>query len=81
MAKAYELRGKLDCRVATGSNLPFAAAQKEQKMLGLFDRGIIDAEEVLKGSEYPNYEAILQRMADKAAAQAQQEQQQALPPA
>jgi hypothetical protein len=80
MAKVYELRGRFDVRVSTGSALPFAKSEKEQKLLGLFDRGIIDAEEVLKQSEYPNYEAVLQRQqqaAQQAAAAKQTQQMQA----
>jgi hypothetical protein len=65
--------GKLDVRVTTGSALPFAKAEKEQKLLNLFDRGLIDAQEVLKGMDYPNYEAILQRQAEKAAQAAAQQ--------
>lgn len=70
MLKVYEQRGKFDVKVVTGSALPFARAEKEQKLLALFDRGLIDAEEVLKGSEFPNYEAVLQRMQQAAQAQA-----------
>ncbi len=58
----YETRAKFDVRVTTGSSLPFAKADKEQKLLNYFDRGIIDAEEVLKGSDYPNWQAVLQRV-------------------
>lgn len=74
-AKVYEMRGKLDVRVATGSNLPFAKDEKEQKLLAFFDRGLIDAEEVLKNSEYNNWEAVLQRMEEKAQAAAAAEAQ------
>jgi len=70
-AKQFELRGKLDVRVSTGSSLPFNKAEKEGKLLNFFDRGIIDRVEVLKGSDYPNWEAVEQRMLDKEAAEAQ----------
>lgn len=70
-ANEYELRGKLDVRVSTGSSLPFNKAEKEEKLLKYFDRKIIDEEEVLKESEYPNYQAVLQRMAQRRAADAQ----------
>lgn len=72
-AKVFELRGKLDVRVSTGSSLPFAKAEKEQKLLGLFDRGIIDEEEVLKGTDYPNWEAVLQRVEQRKMQAAQAE--------
>lgn len=78
----YEIQGKFDVKVTTGSSLPFARAEKEQKLLNYFDRGIIDQEEVLKGSDYPNYQAVMQRMQEKAAADAQaQAAAQAPPPA
>jgi hypothetical protein len=60
--ETYQLRGQLDVRVTTGSSLPFSKVQTENRAYALFDRGIIDAEEVLKSLEYPNWEAIQQRM-------------------
>jgi hypothetical protein len=69
--RVYEIRGTFDVRVSTGSALPFAKAEKEQKLLGLFDRGIIDAEEVLKGTDFPNWQAVHQRVQQKALADAQ----------
>jgi hypothetical protein len=76
-AKQYEIMGKFDVKVSTGSSLPFAKSEKEQKLLNYFDRGIIDAEEVLKGSDYPNWQAVLQRVqqAQMQAAQAEAMQQ------
>lgn len=71
--RVYEMRGDFDVKVTTGSSLPFAKAEKEQKLLNLFDRGIIDEEEVLKGSDYPNFEAVLQRVAAKKEQQMQAE--------
>lgn len=70
----YQLRGKLDVRVTTGSSLPFSKAQNEQRAFALFDRGIIDAEEVLKSLDYPNWEAIQQRMQELAQQKIQAEQ-------
>lgn len=63
--KVYELAGKFDVRVSTGSSLPFNKAEKEQRLTKLFELGIVDAEEVLKGTEYPNWQAVLQRMEQK----------------
>jgi hypothetical protein len=57
--------------VTTGSALPFAKAEKEQKLLQLFDRGIIDPQEVLQGTDYPNWETVLQRVQERQAAAAQ----------
>ncbi len=76
--QVFEIRGKMDLRVSTGSSLPFNKAEKEQKLLAYFDRGIIDQEEVLKGSEYPNYQLVLQRMQQAAQAKADAEAQAAM---
>ena len=66
----YQLRGRLDVRATTGSDLPFAKSEKEQRLTKMFELGIIDAEEVLKGMDYPNADLVLSRM--KAAQAAQQ---------
>lgn len=71
--RVYELRGKLDVRVSTGSSLPFNKAEKETRLTKLYELGVIDEEELLKGLEYPNWQAVLQRMAEKKAAAAQAE--------
>lgn len=76
----YQLRGKLDVRVVTGSSLPFSKTQNENRAYQLFDRGIIDSEEVLKSLDYPNWEAIQQRMQEQAAAAAQAQAAQGQPP-
>jgi len=73
--KTYEIRGKFDVSISTGSALPFEQEEKEDKLLALFDRGIIDAEEVLEQSDYPNREKVLARMAEAAQAQAEAEAQ------
>lgn len=70
MPESYELKAELDVTVTTGSTLPFARAEKEQKLYQLFDRGLIDAEEVLKGVDFPNWQQIRQRMQQAAAAAA-----------
>lgn len=71
--KAIPVNGMLDLKVMTGSNLSFAKDAAKNEALQLFDRHIIDEEEVLKRFDYPNREAVLQRvMAMKAeAAQAE----------
>jgi hypothetical protein len=66
-----EIVGNFDVRVTTGSSLPFSKTEKESRLLALFDRQIIDAEEVLKNLDYPNYQALLNRIAEKQAQQAQ----------
>jgi hypothetical protein len=60
----------LDVKVSTGSQLPFAKAERENRAYQLFDRGIIDAEEVLKITEYPNATQVLERLQAKAQAAA-----------
>lgn len=70
LPETYQLQGELDVTVTTGSTLPFARAEKEQKLYQLFDRGLIDAEEVLKGVDFPNWQQIRQRMQQTAAAAA-----------
>jgi hypothetical protein len=72
------LRGELDVRVQAGSDLPFEAADKERKALALFDRQIIDAEEVLDQMQYPNKEKLLARMAQMQQAAAEQAQMAAM---
>lgn len=69
--KQYEIMGDFDVRVSTGSSLPFAKVEQANKAYELFDRGIIDAQEVLKSVDYPNAEAVTQRMNEQKAAQAQ----------
>lgn len=69
--RTYKTEGKFDVRVTTGSSLPFSKSEKEQKLLNLFDRGIVDAEEVMKATDYPNYQAVLQRVQQRQAEQAQ----------
>lgn len=73
--KEYQVRGDFDIIVNTISGLPFSEAQKQDKLIGLMNAGVIDAEEVLKGIDYPNYQAVLQRVQQQqqAAAQAQQQ--------
>jgi hypothetical protein len=66
-ASEYEIRGDFDVKVSTISGLPFSKAEKEQKLLNLFDRGLLDSEEVLKQLDYPNYEQILARLSQQQA--------------
>ncbi len=70
MPEQYQLQADFDVTVTTGSTLPFARAEKETKLFQLFDRGLIDAEEVLKGVDFPNWQQIRDRMQNAAAAAA-----------
>jgi len=74
--KEYQVTGKFDVRVSTGSGLPFAKQEKVSKAFELFDRQVIDDEELLKSIDYPNREAVLVRMNEKKAQMAQQQAQQ-----
>lgn len=73
--KSYEITGRFDIRVATGSTLPFAKAEKMNQSMMLFKAGLIDAEEVLKNIDYPNWEAVLMRVNQQKAQAFQQQQQ------
>lgn len=69
--REYQVRGDFDIIVNTVSGLPFSEAQKQDKLMGLFSAGVIDAEEVLKGIDYPNYQAVLARVQQQQAAASQ----------
>jgi hypothetical protein len=70
-AKEFIIRGNFDVRVSTGSALPFAKDQKFNKARQMFLDGVIDEEEYLKAADYPNWEAVLQRVQEKKAQEAQ----------
>ena len=82
--KEFITQAKFDVVVSTGSGLPFARVERANTAFQLFDRGIIDAEEVLDATDYPNKDAVLQRMQEKAVeaqeAALAQEQQGAIAP-
>lgn len=69
--KEFEIRADFDIVINTISGLPFSEAEKETKLLNYFNAGIIDQQEVLEKSDYPNWQAIIQRMQQQAAAQAE----------
>lgn len=68
----FFISGRFDVKVNTGTSLPFAVADKENKSFSLFDRGIIDEEEVLNNIEYPNKEQVIQKLMERKAAMQQQ---------
>lgn len=72
--KRHLIRGAFDVKVDTQTGLPFVKGERDQKLLSLFDRQIVDREEVLKGMEYPNREAVLERMKEQDEMMAQQAQ-------
>lgn len=71
----YEITSDFDVRVGTGSSLPFAKAEKSDISFKLFQLGVIDDEEVMKNLDYPNYEAVLQRVQQKKAQMQEQQMQ------
>jgi hypothetical protein len=62
--RRIEINGDFDIRVQTGSDMPFEVADTERKTLALYDRQIIDAEEVLNRLENPNRRRSLGRLAE-----------------
>lgn len=73
--RAYQVQGEFDVRITSGSGLPFEKNRIESQSYNLFDRGIIDAEEVLRNIRYPNTEAVMKRIAEKEAMRAEAEAQ------
>jgi hypothetical protein len=71
--KQVAVTGTLDVKVNTGSSLPFIKANEKNEALQLFDRGIIDDEEILKRFDYPNWEQVLARVTEKKALAAQEQ--------
>lgn len=77
--RRVEIIGDFDVKVSTGSSLPFAKETKTNLSMNLFKLGVIDDEELLKNIDYPNYQAVVQRMNEKKqAAAAEQMQAQAM---
>ena len=65
------VNGDFDIRIQTGSDMPFEVADTERKTLALYDRQIIDAEEVLNRLQYPNKDKVLERLQQRQDAAAQ----------
>ncbi len=77
-SNTVEIEGDFDVRVSTGSTLGFEQDKKSGLAMNLFKMQVIDAEELLKALDYPNYESVLQRVNQQKqqAAQAQSQMQQ-----
>ena len=75
-AREFLISGRFDVKINTGSSLPFTKADNETRALNLFDRGIIDEEEVLERIDYPNREKVLERLKQRKEAEAAAAQQQ-----
>ncbi len=71
--KEYLIRGEFDVMVTTGSSLPFAKTQKINLAMQLFKAGAIDEPELLKASDYPNWQAVWDRVSQARQKQAQAE--------
>ncbi len=67
-AKQYPVKSALDVKISVGSTLPFAKAENRAISERFYDKGIIDAEELLTQVEYPNKEKIIERMKARMAA-------------
>lgn len=80
----YQIHGKFDVTVSTGSGLGFEKDRKFNVAQVLFDRGALDQLELLKAADWPDYEAVFQKVQERQQQQAQQQQaqggQQAPPP-
>lgn len=71
--KQIEIKGWMDVRVQTGSSLPFMKSKTLQNAKDLFQAGVIDNEELLKTMDWPNWQAVLNRVQEKQMQQAQAE--------
>ena len=72
-AKEYIIKGDFDVKVATGSSLPFAKAEKSNLAFKLMEAGAIDEIELLKAVEYPNAEGVWARVQQRNMEKAQAE--------
>jgi hypothetical protein len=69
--KEMLIADRFDVTVSTVSGLPFAQAKKEERTFALFDRGIVDEQEVLEQLDYPNKDAVLARLEERKAREAE----------
>lgn len=76
-ALKFEVKGRFDVRVTTGSSLPFAKKERFAVAKELFQLAVIDEEELLKSADYPNWEAVLARVKEQKAQMANQQALQA----
>jgi hypothetical protein len=61
----FQTQGKFDVVASSGSGLPFARIERMEKAFQLFDRQVIDAEALLTDVDYPNKEAVLERLKER----------------
>ena len=48
--------------VVSGSTMPVSKVQEREEALGLFEKGAIDVQELLKRLEWPNWKQVIERM-------------------
>lgn len=71
--RKFIINGDFDVRVSTGSSLPFAKTERINVAKMMLDAGAIDEPELLKAADYPNWEAVWERVSQAKAAAAQAE--------
>lgn len=71
--KQYIISGRLDVKVSTGSELPFAKTEKINLAKVMFEAGAIDELELLKAADWPNAEAVYEASQQRKALAAQQQ--------
>lgn len=65
--KGQPSKGIFDIDVVAGTSLPFMKGKRQKLAFDLFDRKVIDAEELLESQEYPRREQIMKRMLEQGA--------------
>lgn len=72
----YQIRGRFDVRVSTGSSLGFEKDRKFNQAQVLFDRGALDEVELLKAADWPDWESTWEKVKERKIEMAKQMPQQ-----
>lgn len=75
MSNEQSSKGTFDIEVQSGTSMPFMKSKRGQLAQQLFDKDVIDAENLLDVLEWPNKDEVLRRMEER-----KQEEAQAAPP-